>query len=173
MKMSTIFLSLASLLALSASAHAASLGGVFNTGPSLEEEAAGASLNISFHPCSDDEALYCATVLETIEPAGPSGRTVLPNGEPIIGYVFISGLKPNGEGEFRSGKIAAIDESLIKGKMIWYGLKIDENADGSLTATGCLGFICPRKMLWTKVSLDADNGAGEGADEGVDAEAGN
>lgn len=137
--------------AASAAAQAADLSGVFNTGPSLEKEANGASLNIAFHPCTDDKALYCASVLETIEPEGPSGKTILPNGDPVIGFEFVRNLKPRGDGEFRDGKIAAIDESLIKGKMIWYGVKIDKNADGSLTATGCLGFICPRKMLWTMV----------------------
>ena len=139
---------------LAGMARAEPLDGVFNTGPSLEKEAAGASLNISFHPCADEPSRHCASILETIEPAGPSGKDVLPNGERVIGFEFIRGLKLKEAGEFRDGKIAAIDESLIKGKMIWYGLKIDENADGSLTATGCLGFICPRIMLWTKVQGD-------------------
>lgn len=154
MKISATLLSIGVFLALASPARAGISDGPFNTGPSLEKEAAGASLNISFHPCTDNESLYCASVLETVEPAGPSGKTVLPNGDSVIGFEFIRGLKPKGEGEYRDGKIAAIDESLIKGKMIWYGLKIDENADGSLTATGCLGFICPRKMLWTKVPGD-------------------
>ncbi len=143
-------------LAISASACAEPLGGAFNTGPSLEKEAAGASLNISFHPCADDSSLYCATVLETVEPGGRSGRTTLPNGEPVVGFVFIRGLKPEGEGKYRDGRITAIDQSLIKGKMIRYGLKIDENADGTLSATGCLAFVCPREMIWTRVPTEAD-----------------
>lgn len=127
------------------------LAGVFNTGPSLEEAANGASLNIHFHPCTDDETLVCATVLKTVEPGGPSGKTVLPNGDPVIGFVFIRDLKPRGEGKWRDGKIAAIDESLIKGKMVWYGVKIDDRFDGTLEATGCLAFLCPRRMTWTTV----------------------
>lgn len=148
MKATTIF-----LIALSAMSPVAASGpsGVFNTGPSLEKAAEGASLNIRFHPCADDEEKICATVLETVEPNGASGKTVLPNGEPVVGFVFIKDMKSKGEGRYRQGKIAAIDESLIKGEMIWYGIKIDDNFDGTLAATGCLGFICPRKMLWTTV----------------------
>jgi len=138
-------------VAIAGVAHAAELSGAFNTGPSLEKEANGASLNIIFHPCTEDKTLYCASVIETVEPNGPSGKTVLPNGDPVIGFEFIRNLKSKGDAEFRDGKIAAIDESLIRGKMVWYGVKIDKNADGTLTATGCLGFICPRKMLWTAV----------------------
>lgn len=135
---------------------AQTLSGDFNTGPSLEVEAAGASLNIRFHPCADDTALTCATVLEAIEPNGPSGRDTLPSGDPVVGFVVIRDLKAKGDGEYRGGKIAAIDESLIKGKMIWYGIKIDDKFDGTLAATGCLGVICPRKMVWTAVSTPAD-----------------
>ena len=148
MKAATIFLT--AMTALSPAAPSG-LPGVFNTGPSLEKEADGASLNIRFHPCAENADEICATVLETIEPNGPSGKTVLPNGEPVVGFTFIRDLKSKGEGKYRDGKIAAIDESLIKGKMVWYGIKIDENPDGTLSATGCLGFICPRKMLWTTV----------------------
>ena len=154
--MKTTAIVLSALTALSPAA-AGGLTGDFNTGPSLEKEAHGASLNIRFHPCADNQETICATVLETVEPNGPSGKTALPNGEPVVGFVFIKGMKPDGEGRYRDGKIAAIDESLIKGRMIWYGIKIDDNFDGTLAATGCLGFICPRKMLWTAV------GAGAGA----------
>lgn len=145
---------LAFLSMMSAVAPAAASGpqGIFNTGPSLEKEANGASLNIRFHACGEDSDKICATVLETIEPNGPSGKSVLPNGQPVVGFVFIKDLEAKGEGKYRDGKIAAIDESLIKGKMIWYDIKIDENVDGTLAATGCLGFICPRKMRWTTVS---------------------
>ncbi|MDZ7626957.1 MAG: hypothetical protein U5J99_00965 [Parvularculaceae bacterium] len=145
----------AAVLAVAPAALASPLAGDFNTGPSLVEEANGASLNIRFHPCTDDTAQTCASVLEMVEPEGPSGSTLLPNGEPIVGFVMIRGLTPKGEGAFRSGEIAAIDESLVKGKMVWYGLKIDKNADGTLAATGCLGFICPRKMTWTAVGAPA------------------
>lgn len=127
------------------------LNGIYNTGPSLEEGADGASLNIRFHPCVDDPELSCASVVELIEPEGPSGETILPDGSPIVGYTMITELKSKGDGKYRSGKIAALDESMIKGKMIWYGLRIDNPDDGTLIATGCLGFICPRKMIWTAV----------------------
>lgn len=145
----------AAFLTFSPAAFAGPLAGDFNTGPSLVEEANGASLNIRFHSCTEDAAKTCASVLEMVEPDGPSGSTVLPNGEPIVGFVMIRGLTAKGEGAYRSGEIAAIDESLVKGKMVWYGLKIDQNADGTLAATGCLGFICPRKMTWTAVGAPA------------------
>lgn len=153
--MKTSAILLAALAVSTASARENSLSGEFNTGPSLEKDAAGASLNIRFHPCAEDKALICATVLDAVEPNGPSGRDVLPNGDPVVGFVFIRDLRPKGNGEYRDGKIAAIDESLIKGKMIWYGIKIDDNFDGTLAATGCLGFICPRKMVWTSVGSAA------------------
>lgn len=155
MKTLAILLAAPAVFAFSAPARSETLSGEFNTGPSLEKEAAGASLNVRFHSCTDDEALICATVLQTVEPGGPSGKNVLPNGDPVVGFVFIRDLKPKGNGEYRGGKIAAIDESLIKGKMIWYGIKIDDNFDGTLAATGCLGFICPRKMVWTSVGSAA------------------
>lgn len=149
-------------MSISPSVRAEMLAGDFNTGPSLEKEAAGASLNIRFHPCSDDVAMLCATVLRAVEPGGPSGKDHLPNGDPVKGFVFIRDLKTKGDGKYRDGKIAAIDESLIKGKMIWYGLKVDDKGDGTLEATGCLGFICPRKMIWTPVVDPAMDGASGG-----------
>lgn len=145
-----VLISVFAVFSIAESACAAPLDGRFNTGPSLEKEASGGSLNIAFHPCTDEPSRRCASILEMVEPAGPSGLTTLPNGEPVVGFVFIRDLKPKGEGRWRDGKILAVDESLIKGKMIWYGLKIDANADGSLAATGCLGFICPREMTWAK-----------------------
>jgi len=83
---------------------------------------------------------------------------MLPDGNPIVGYVMVTGLKVKKPGKYRGGKILAVDESMVKGKMDWYGLKIDDNYDGTLTATGCLGYICPRKMTWTAVA--APGGAG-------------
>jgi hypothetical protein len=138
-----------------AAAYAGGLTGDYNTGPSRVEEAKGASLNIRFHPCKDDKAAVCASVLEMIEPAGPSGRTTLPNGEPVVGAVMIRKLTLKRENEYRDGEILAIDESIVKGKMLWYGLKIDQKPDGTLAATGCLGFICPRKMVWTPAAAGA------------------
>ncbi len=136
-------------------ALAGGLSGDYNTGPSLVEEAKGASLNIRFHPCTDDATTVCASVLAMIEPQGPSGRTTLPNGDPVVGAVMIRKLTTKRENEYRGGEILAIDESMKKGKMLWYGLKIDKNSDGALAVTGCLAFICPRKMVWTPVASDA------------------
>lgn len=127
------------------------LQGIYNTGPSLLEEASKASLNIEFHPCAGDGALICASVVGIVEPNGPSGQNMLPDGSPVMGYVMITGLKPKGKGKYRGGEIVALDESIIKGKMIRYGIKINDRDGGPLDARGCLGFICPRKMIWTVV----------------------
>lgn len=142
------------VMAAPAAASAGGLAGAYNTGPSRVAEAKGASLNIRFHPCTDDSGATCASVLEMVEPAGPSGRTILPNGDPVVGAVMIRKLTLKRENEYRDGEILAIDESILKGKMLWYGLKIDKKPDGTLAATGCLGFICPRKMVWTPVDAD-------------------
>jgi len=145
----------------SAVAKAETLTGLYNTGPSQVEEADGASLNIRFHECDYDTALICATVVEVIEPNTPSGQDILPDGEPIIGYVMIKDLKSKGKGKYRGGKIASLDESMVKGKMLWYGLKIDDTYNNELKARGCLGIVCPRTMFWTAVDnssvLDAAN----------------
>jgi len=128
------------------------LGEIYNTGTSLVEEANGASLNIRFNPCADNKNLVCAKVIDVIEPNGPSGQSVLPDGSDIIGYVMIRNLKPRKNGRYRRGRIASLDESMVKGKMLWYGVKIDDNFDGTLTVKGCLGPICPRTMVWKKVA---------------------
>ena len=145
------YILLAATLASASYAHAEGLSGVYNTGPSETEGAAGASLNIEFHPCEQDTERYCATVLEIVEPEGPSGNNLLPDGSPVVGYVFVTGLKHKKEGKYRGGNILAVDESIADGKMKWFDVKIDDNFDGTLTATGCLAFICPRKMIWTRV----------------------
>ena len=142
---------LAVVLLLAPYAYAEGLSGVYNTGPSETDGAAGASLNVEFSPCLQNAERYCATVLEVVEPEGPSGEDLLPDGSPVVGYVFITGLKLKKEGKFRGGKILAVDESIADGKMKWFDVKIDDNFDGTLTTTGCLAFICPRKMTWTRV----------------------
>ncbi|MEM8771719.1 MAG: DUF2147 domain-containing protein [Pseudomonadota bacterium] len=123
--------------------------GVYNTGASLVEEAQDASLDIHFHPCQDNEKRYCASILKIHEPNGSSGQTMLPNGEQIIGFQFIRGLKPVGNGEYRRGRIVAVDESIAEGEMREYGFRLKQNEDGTITARGCLGAWCPRVMTWT------------------------
>ena len=87
------YILLAAALVGVSNAHAEGLSGVYNTGPSETEGAAGASLNVEFHPCEQDTECYCATVLEIVEPEGPTGEDVLPDGSPVVGYVFVTGLK--------------------------------------------------------------------------------
>ncbi len=141
--------------ATNAVADEQALRGVFNTGPSLNEAALGSSLDVQFHACADDAAKVCATVIGFHEPNGPSGETTLPDGSLIIGYTIVTGLKAKKHGKYRGGNILAVDESVIEGEMNWYGLRVDNNFDGTLTASGCLGFICPRKMTWTEVASEA------------------
>ncbi len=140
---------------------AQTLDGVYNTGRSTIKEANGASLNIRFHSCDYDPALSCATVLSVDKPDGPSGANILPDGDPIVGYLVVKDLKSKGHGKYRGGKIAALDESMVKGKMIWYGLKVNELGDGDLEAKGCLGFLCPRTMIWRNASAPSEGATPE------------
>lgn len=128
---------------------AASLTGVYNTGVSDVEDSDNVSLNIRFHPCQDDTALTCGTVHRVLNPA-PDADDTMPDGTPVLGFTMITGLKDKGDGRYRGGKINAVDESISKDKMVWYGFKLDIQDDGSLKAKGCLGPICPRTMVWLK-----------------------
>ncbi len=130
-------------------AHAANLSGVYNTGASDVEATGASSLDILFHPCSDNEVLTCGTVQRVVNPA-PDAQDAMPDGTSVVGFTMITGLKNKGEGRYRGGRINAVDESLSKGKMIWYGFKVDVEDDGGLKAKGCLGPICPRTMKWAK-----------------------
>jgi len=136
---------------ISSAARAAEvLSGTYNTGASDTESSNGETLDITFHPCAEAPDRFCGTVTALHEPNGPSGDGLLPNGEPVVGFQMIENLKPVGEGRFMRGRINAMDESFEKGEMIWYGLRVKHNADGTLTARGCLAFICPREMVWTE-----------------------
>ena len=141
----------ASLMFQTSAARAEILQRLYNTGPSTFEEAKDASLNIRFYPCANDNALFCASVVSVVEPYGPSGQDMAPDGQPVIGYEMITGLKSKGKGKYRGGVIVALDESIIKGKIVRYGIKVNDRSGGDLEARGCLGFICPRKMIWTVV----------------------
>ena len=125
---------------------------VYNTGASSLEEAGSSSANIRFAPCPDNIERFCGTVVEIVNPEDPPGPDVMPDGKPVIGYPIIRGLKDKGDGKFRKGKIIAMDESLEKGKIVTYDIKIDDNFDGTLKVKGCLGPICPRTMIWRAVS---------------------
>ncbi|NNE40976.1 MAG: DUF2147 domain-containing protein [Marinicaulis sp.] len=130
---------------------AAAIDGVWNTGPSNREETKDSSLDIKFHPCDDRPDRFCATIVRLREPRGVSGYTKLPDGSLIVGYTFIRNLKPKGDGYYKRGDILSVDESMVDGEMRWYGLRVQNNFDGTLTATGCLGFICPKKITWRQV----------------------
>ncbi|MEM6415123.1 MAG: DUF2147 domain-containing protein [Pseudomonadota bacterium] len=132
-------------------AQADVLGGLFNTGTSDRNENQRGTLNIEFHACEEDPALSCGTVKEFIDPA-PDAVMVLPDGSPMVGFTMIKGLKDKGKGKFRGGKINALDESIEKGEMVWYGVKINKVDDGTLEIKGCLGPFCPRTLVWTPVA---------------------
>jgi len=129
---------------------AQALDGVYNTGRS-DETGDSSTLDVKFHPCADNAERFCGTIVAVHNPADGPGGDVLPDGSPVVGFAMIKDLENKGEGEYRSGEINAIDESLEKGKMVWYGVKIDDPADGTIEVRGCLAFICPRTMIWTRV----------------------
>ena len=139
------------LLTAFAPASATSIEGVFNTGASEVETASGESLDIRFHPCPDDATLTCGTIVDVLNVA-PGDDTTMPDGSPVVGFQMISALEYKGEGKYRRGKINAVDESIEKNKMIWYGLKIDHLKDGELKVRGCISFVCGRTMYWKPVS---------------------
>lgn len=130
-------------------APAAALDGVFNTGRSDATDDAS-TLDVEFHACAHDEGLVCGTIVAVNNPS-ESASDVLPDGSPVVGFTMIRDLEHKGDGEYRAGQINAIDESMEKGKMVWYGVKIDDPADGTIKVRGCLAFICPRTMTWTLV----------------------
>ena len=139
---------------------AAPIEGVFNTGRSEQNADETGTLDVRVHPCEDDRALTCATVAAIHDPADPDQPQIMPGGAPIIGFTMITGLEERDPGEYRSGRINAIDESIEKDKMIWYGVKVDALPDGRLKLKGCLGFICPRTMYWSPVASAASAAAG-------------
>jgi len=136
-------------VALTAAAGARPLSGVYNTGASEVEGAAKGTLNVRFGACVNDPSLTCGVIEKVVDPA-PAAKDKMPDGSDIVGFQMIKGLKEKSAGKFRGGRINAVDESLNKDKMIWYGVKIDE-LEGAVKVTGCVGFICPRTLLWKKV----------------------
>ncbi|MEM9168274.1 MAG: DUF2147 domain-containing protein [Pseudomonadota bacterium] len=137
------------------SAAAAPPPGVYNTGASDAVEDIPSTLDFAFHPCADEADRVCASVVRVVDPE-PDQPETMPDGQPIVGFTFITGLKDKGDGEYRGGRVNAIDESLDKDKMVWYGVKVDLQEDGSLKAKGCLAFICPRTVYWKRVSDGAE-----------------
>ncbi len=121
--------------------------GVYNTGVS-DDEGDQQSLDVKFHPCEGDAALTCATVIHVRNMTDP---LVLPDDRPVIGFTMIKNLKKKGDGRYRKGRINAVDESIRKGKMKWYGVKVDTRDDGALEVRGCVANVCPRTMVWTPV----------------------
>ncbi len=137
-------------LGLGSAAMAAPIAGVFNTGESDAVDDASASLDIRFHPCADAPAETCGTI-ERVRDAAPGDADVLPDGSPLVGFTIVRGLEDKGEGRYRGGRINAVDESIRKDKMVWYGLKVDRQGPDLLKAKGCLGPICPRTMYWSAI----------------------
>ncbi len=141
----------AALWLLAGGAQASEIVGLYNTGASELEGGVSGTLDVRFHACTDAPGLTCGTIEAAHEGEDGSGETEMPDGQPIVGFTMITGLEPRGEGRFRDGKINAVDESLDKGKMVWYGVKVDRLESGDLELRGCLGFLCPRKLRWTRI----------------------
>ena len=157
--MKIAFLS-AALFASATVSHAAPLDGVFNTGVSEVESANEATLDIKFHPCTDDAKRTCGTILRVVN-SSPDAADIMPDGSPVVGFEMITDLKDKGDGKYRGGRINAVDESLEKGKMMWYGLKIDQLDGGDLKVRGCLSVICGRTMTWSPSAAAQPSDAAE------------
>lgn len=132
-------------------AMATTIEGTFNTGQSEMENSGGGALEVKFHPCADDPQLSCGTVVRIVDQADPNEPAVMPDGSDLLGFVMVTGLKHKGDGQYRGGKINAVDESIDKGEMAWYGVKVDVLDDGRLKLKGCVGFVCPRTLYWAPV----------------------
>lgn len=138
------------LLIASVATPANAIEGVYNTGQTADEDGAeGETLDIKFHVCDDNADRICATVINV---RNATEALTLPDGRPVIGFTMITGLQEKSAGQFRKGRINAVDESIRKGKMKWYGVKVDERDDGALEVRGCVARICPRTMVWTPVT---------------------
>lgn len=135
--------------------EAETLTGVYNTGPSDDEDSPGGTLDVEFGPCAEDPAESCGTIVAVRDPDPDAMDDKMPDGSPIIGFVMVRELEDRGGGKYRDGEINAVDESLSKDKMVWYGVKVDALEDGRLKVKGCLSFICPRTFYWTPVTQTA------------------
>lgn len=151
---------IAGMGAVTAPSAASDVYGLYNTGRSTVDANETGTLDVELHPCANDVALLCGTVRALRDQSDPGAPTTMPDGRPIVGFTMIERLEPRGPGKWRDGRINAVDESLDKGKMVWYGLKLDSRDEASVTLTGCLGFICPRKIVWRRVG-DGAAPAGE------------
>jgi hypothetical protein len=148
---------LAAAFALAAAATPApsvSVYGVYNTGRSEIDAAETGTMDVELHPCTDDLVKLCGTIRVLRDQSDPEAPTVMPDGAPIVGFTMIEGLEPRAPGKWRGGRINAVDESLDEGKMAWYGVKLDAKEENAVTITGCLGFVCPRKIVWRRVDIE-------------------
>jgi len=143
---------LAAFISAASPASATDVYGLYNTGRSTVDANETGTLDVELHPCTNDAALLCGTVRALRDQADPDAPTIMPDGQPIVGFTLIKGLEPRGPSKWSGGRINAVDESLDKGKMVWYGLKLEASDAASVTLTGCLGFICPRKIVWMRVA---------------------
>ena len=141
---------LLAILLVPSAASAEIAGKTFNTGESEEVDTVANTLNIFFENCDFDESKICGRVKEIVLPDGSilEEDSVMPDGSVLQGSYMITGLVEESEGSYRKGQILAPDEALRDGKMKYYGFRVDENADGTITAAGCILTICPRKMIW-------------------------
>lgn len=160
-----------------------SLTGIYNTGKTDPESPSPTTLNVEFHACAaadqggndeagaddagdrkeDDAPRICATIIEIVDPL-PDQPQTMPNGASIVGFQLVRNLKDKGDGAYRRGRINAVDESIEEGEMKWYGVRVNKLEDGNLEVSGCVGFLCPKTFIWTRVAL----AQGEAGDSGGD-----
>ena len=142
------------VFALAAPAQADIIGKTFNTGQSEEVESQSNSLNILFEPCDFDTTKICGRVTEIILPDGSvlADDSIMPDGSVLQGSYMIESLIEEAPGQYRKGRVLAPDESLRDEKMKYYGFRVDENDDGTITAAGCILTLCPRKLVWSPIN---------------------
>ncbi len=145
---------LALAFAFIGTAQADIVGKTFNTGQSEEVESQSNTLNILFELCDFDDSMICGRVMEIILPDGSvfAEDSIMPDGTVLQGSYMIQNLVEEAPGQYRKGRILAPDESLRDEKMKFYGFRVDENDDGTITAAGCILTLCPRKLIWSPLN---------------------
>ncbi len=111
--------------------HAQALEGVFKT----QEGENGGYLHVEMAPCAD---LMCGTIIKVV---GPDGTEANPH--EFLGRNIISGMKPNGDAKWKSGKIWAPDQDKT------YRASMKLLSDSELEVKGCVAIIC-RSQVWTR-----------------------
>ena len=149
-----LFSLLAMTIAGATVASADIVGKTFNTGAGGEVESLTNTLDIHFEPCESNSERICGRVANIVLPDGTylTEPSIMPDGTVLQNMYLITDLEAKGGGKYRGGRVFVVDESIRDEKMKYYGFIVDENDDNTITVAGCIGIICPRKLVWTVVN---------------------